>query len=99
MARQCLCRTPQASVLAPVLAATDWHTREHHLSRAYEAIAATHNQLGLTDPVDPATRPYHSRPFQVLHAERLTAALSTRITDPAIRSLPMTGAVDQFIEV
>ncbi|WP_371573403.1 DUF4037 domain-containing protein [Streptomyces sp. NBC_01314] len=95
-------RTPQASVLTPVLtaalAATDWHTREHHLSRAYEAIAAIHNQLGLTDPVDPATRPYHSRPFQVLHAERFTAALSTRITDPAIRSLPMTGAVDQFID-
>ncbi|MEV7427556.1 DUF4037 domain-containing protein [Streptomyces sp. NPDC091212] len=95
-------RTAQAPALTPVLtdalAATDWHTREHHLARAYEAVAATHNQLGLTDPVDPATRPYHTRPFQVLHAERFTAALRVRITDPDISSLPPIGAVDQFID-
>ncbi|MER5281602.1 DUF4037 domain-containing protein [Streptomyces sp. NPDC002809] len=95
-------RTPQAPALTPVLtavlAATDWHTREDHLARAYEAVAAVHNQLGLTDPVDPATRPYHTRPFQVLHADRFTAALSTRITDPDISSLPMTGTVDQFVD-
>ncbi|MFH9424266.1 DUF4037 domain-containing protein [Streptomyces sp. NPDC017529] len=95
-------RVPQASALMPgltaALAATDWHTREHHLARAYETIGAAHNHLGLTDPVDPATRPYHSRPFQVLHAERFTAALTARITDPAIRTLPTTGAIDQFVD-
>ncbi len=95
-------RTPQASALTPfltaALAATDWHTREHHLGRAYEAVAATHNQLGITDPVDPATRPYHARPFQVLQAERFTAALTARITDPAISFLSTIGAVDQFID-
>ncbi|MEU0452923.1 DUF4037 domain-containing protein [Streptomyces sp. NPDC006129] len=95
-------RTPQAAVLTPVLsatlAATDWHTREHHLARAYETVAAAHNRLRLTDPVDPTTRTYHSRPFQVLHAERFTAALAARITDPAVRALPPTGTVDQFID-
>lgn len=95
-------RIPQAAVLTPVLtaalAATDWHTREHHLARAYETVAAAHNRLGLTDPVDPTTRPYHSRPFQVLHAERFTAVLTARITDPAVRALPLTGTVDQFID-
>ncbi|UKY54921.1 DUF4037 domain-containing protein [Streptomyces inhibens] len=94
--------TPQAPTLTPVLTAaltaTDWHTRQHHLTRAYEAVAATHNQLGLTDPVDPATRPYHTRPFQVLHAERFSAALTTRITDPDISSLPTIGTVDQFVD-
>jgi hypothetical protein len=95
-------RSPQASSLTPVLtaalAATDRHLRERHLTRAYEAVAVMHNQLGITDPVDPATRPYHSRPFQVLHAERFTEALMARITDPAIGSLPTIGAVDQFID-
>ncbi|WP_328688757.1 DUF4037 domain-containing protein [Streptomyces phaeochromogenes] len=95
-------RVPQASALTPVLtaalAATDWHTREHHLTHAYEAIAVMHNQLGLTEPIDPTTRPYHSRPFQVLHAERFTDALVARITDPAIGSLPTIGTVDQFID-
>ncbi|MGW1995316.1 DUF4037 domain-containing protein [Embleya sp. NPDC001921] len=95
-------RTPRAPALTPVLtavlAATDWHTREHHLARAYETVAAVHNELGLTDPVDPAPRPYHSRPFRVLHAERFTAALRTRITDPGIGSLPTIGTVDQFVD-
>lgn len=95
-------RTPQAAVLTPALCAaltaTDWHTREHHLARAYETLAAAHNRLGLTDPVDPTTRTYHSRPFKVLHAERFTAALTARITDPAIRALPLSGTVDQFID-
>ncbi|QUC58726.1 DUF4037 domain-containing protein [Streptomyces sp. A2-16] len=95
-------RTPQAAVLAPALsaalAATEWHTREHHLAHAYEMVAAAHNRLGLTDRVDPTTRAYHSRPFQVLHAERLTAALTARITDPAVRALPLTGTVDQFTD-
>ncbi|MFI0976408.1 DUF4037 domain-containing protein [Streptomyces sp. NPDC021093] len=95
-------RTAQAPALTPILtaalAATDWHTREHHLAHAYKAVAAAHNQLGLTDPVDPTTRPYHTRPFQVLHAERFTAALRARITDPNISSLPTIGTVDQFID-
>ncbi|MGW2049863.1 DUF4037 domain-containing protein [Streptomyces sp. NPDC001858] len=95
-------RTPQGSALTPVLTAAltaaDWRTREHHLARVYEAVAATHNRLGLTDPVDPATRPYHTRPFKVLHAERFTTALTSRITDPAISSLPTIGTVDQFID-
>ncbi|MFH8492910.1 hypothetical protein ACH4C7_02170 [Streptomyces coeruleorubidus] len=32
------------------------------------------------------------------HAERFTAALTARITDPAVRALPLTGTVDQFID-
>ncbi|MEU6014376.1 DUF4037 domain-containing protein [Streptomyces sp. NPDC047515] len=95
-------RTPGASALTPhltaALAATDWRTREPHLCRAYETVAALHNRLALTEPVDRATRPYHDRPFQVLHAERFTAALTARITDPAVRALPVSGAVDQFVD-
>ncbi|MER7057534.1 MULTISPECIES: DUF4037 domain-containing protein [unclassified Streptomyces] len=95
-------RTPHAAVLTPVLtaalAATDWHTREHHLARAYETLAAAHNRLGLAERVDPTTRPYHSRPFKVLHAERFSAVLTARITDPTVRALPLTGSVDQFAD-
>ncbi|BCJ28327.1 DUF4037 domain-containing protein [Actinocatenispora sera] len=94
--------TPQADGLAAqltaTLAATDWHTRERHLGDAYETVAAQHNRLGVTAPVDPATRPYHNRPFRVLHADRFVAALSDRITDPQVRALPLVGAVDQFVD-
>ncbi|MBP2327033.1 hypothetical protein JOF56_007418 [Kibdelosporangium banguiense] len=80
------------------LAATTWHDRETHLATAYSTVARLHNQLGLTEPVDPSTRPYHDRPFQVLHAERFSQALIATITDPGLRALPLTGAIDQFAD-
>lgn len=95
-------RTPAAPRLTPeltaVLAATDWHTRERHLAHAYEIVAHLHNELELTDRVDPGTRPYHSRPFRVLRADRFTRALTARIKDPGVRELRTAGAVDQFID-
>ncbi|MFJ6011231.1 DUF4037 domain-containing protein [Streptomyces sp. NPDC092952] len=95
-------RTAGAPALAPhltaALAATDPQERETYLGRAYGTVAALHNRLALTDPVDPATRPYHSRPYRVLRAERFADALTARITDPAVRALPVSGAVDQFID-
>lgn len=95
-------RLPEAGRLAPVLtaavAATGWHDREHHLAIAYEAIAARHNETGLTEPVDPRARTFHDRPYRVLHAERLAAALVATITDPMVRDLPLTGAIDQFVD-
>jgi hypothetical protein len=80
------------------LAATDWRTREQHLAKAYEAVGDLHNQLDLTDTVDPTTRPYHDRPFRVLRAERFAGALVSRIPNRALRELPLTGAVDQFVD-
>ncbi|WP_246108128.1 DUF4037 domain-containing protein [Saccharothrix saharensis] len=82
-------------VLRAVLAATDWRAREDHLVTAYESVAASCNALGLSAPVDPTTRPYHSRPFRVLRADRFATALRDAITDPSIAALPPTGTVDQ----
>ena len=79
-------------------AITDSAGREEHLATAYTAVATRHNELGLTEPVDPATRPYHSRPYRVLHAERFVAALTAAITDPLVRGLTAFGAVDQYLD-
>ncbi|MEV5713416.1 DUF4037 domain-containing protein [Amycolatopsis mediterranei] len=95
-------RLPFAATVSPALtaalAATTWPEREAHLATAYTAIAGLHNGLGLTEPLDPGTRPYHDRPFQVLHAERFGQALFGTLTDPALRALPRTGAIDQFAD-
>jgi len=95
-------RTPYAAGLTPsltgALAATGWKDRERHLARAQETVAAGHNRLGLTDPLDPATGPYHDRPFQVLRAGRFAEALTSRIAGPDLRNLPRAGAVDQFVD-
>jgi hypothetical protein len=65
---------------------------------AYEAVAGTHNELGLTGPVDPAVRFYYDRPFRVLDAGRFATALTGAITDPVIRRLPPAGTADQFLD-
>lgn len=86
------------TALAATLSADDWHDRERHLVTAYQTVATRHNDLGLTAPVDPSVRLFHDRPFRVLHAERFTRALIAGISDPALRKLPPTGAIDQFAD-
>lgn len=87
-----------ASLAAAISVANGWPAREQHLRDAYEAVAALHNQLGLTRPLDPRTRRFYSRPYQVIGGDRFAAALRERIADPRIRRLPATGAIDQFLD-
>ncbi|MFJ6200037.1 DUF4037 domain-containing protein [Micromonospora sp. NPDC092111] len=86
------------ATLTAALTADNWHDRENHLVNAYETVAALHNDLCLTAPVNPRVRSFHDRPFRVLHAERFTQALILSIADPALRGLPLTGAIDQFVD-
>lgn len=92
------CAVGLTPLLRGALAATDRHSREEHLAAAYRFVAAMHNDLGLTAPVDPATRPYHTRPYQVLHAERFADALFATVTDPEIRALAHHGNADQAFD-
>ncbi len=91
-----------AESLAPslrgALAATDYPDRERRLARAYETVAEAQNASGLCSRVDPRPRPYHSRPFLVLHAERFAQALARTVTDPWLRDRPLTGGVDQWAD-
>lgn len=87
-----------APVLAAALAATGWHDRERHLCTAYETVAASHNALGLTEPLEPAVRTFFDRPFRVIDGARFARALRSTITDPVLRDLPPVGAVDQFVD-
>lgn len=92
------CANSLGKALTGAMTARNWHDREHHLVIAYEIVGNLHNDLGLTEAVEPRVRPFHDRPFRVLHAERLTEALISSITDPAVRALPLTGAIDQFVD-
>src|SRR5205814_9534229 len=94
-------RLPGADMLAVPLAralSTTGAAREEHLCRAYTAAAGAGNATGLTGPVDPTTRPYYDRPFQVLDAGRFSRAVLAAITDPAVAALPGVGAIDQFAD-
>lgn len=79
------CATTLTPVLTAAMSATCWRDREHHLATAYETVATMHNTLGLTTNIDTHTRPYHDRPFHVLHAERFTHALLETVSNDAVR--------------
>lgn len=93
---------PVAETLSPILrgalTATEYPTREQHLCEAYEIVATLQNDTRLAEYVDPRRRRYHSRPFQVLHAERFAQALVKTITGEALRDLPLSGSVDQWTD-
>jgi hypothetical protein len=84
--------------LAEALSAGDWPTREQHMSQAYEAAAALHNELGFTAPVDTWVRGFYERPYRVIGADRFVTALHAAISDAQLRRLPPTGAIDQFTD-
>jgi hypothetical protein len=86
-------------LLAAALCASTWPDREHSLTRAYESVARLHNAIGVTPPLDPLIRPtFYDRPYQIPDAGRFVRALRDQIRDDSVRSLPLTGTVDQFID-
>jgi hypothetical protein len=86
---------PESAELARALAADDWPAREEALVNAYEAVARRHNELEVTEHVDPTVRPFWGRPFRVLFADRFADALRAAIADPSLRAVDhQAGAVD-----
>ncbi len=85
--------------LERALRAESWQARENALAGAYEIVATTHNALGITDPLDPATRSFYSRPFRVLFAERFCEATLAAIGNAEVRAIVdragTIGSIDQ----
>jgi hypothetical protein len=95
-------RLPGSETVRPhidaALDASDFTTREKALVGVHESIAALHNASGTTDPVDPTVRPFYSRPYRVLDADRLVRACLARVDDPWLRALPLSGSIDQCVD-
>lgn len=83
-------------LLEAVLAAGSWQPREANLARAYELLGERQNAAGIASALDAHTRSFYDRPFRVLFAGRFASALRDKISDPALRSLPLFGSVDQI---
>ena len=52
----------------------------------------------MTAAVDETIGLFYSRPFRVLGSSRFVEACLERVSDPWLRSLPLIGAVDQFVD-
>lgn len=72
--------------------------RERALTTAYEKVGRRHNELGITEPVDPAPRPFFDRPAMVLDAGRFVAACRREVEDPWLKGLELVGSIDQFAD-
>jgi uncharacterized protein DUF4037 len=92
------CSADLQPALSAALSAGGYSERERALCAAYETAARLHNDLGITEPVDPSVRPFHHRPALVLGADRFAEATQRAIADPELRWQPLTGSVDQFAD-
>jgi hypothetical protein len=84
--------------LNAALGAADHPAREAALVEAVQRVAARHNALGLTEPVDATVGLFYTRPFRVLGSSRFVEACLERVSDPWLRALPLVGAIDQLID-
>ena len=83
--------------LESVLRSTAWQEREKHLVPAYEIIAATHNDLRITEPLPAKAGNFFGRPFKVIEQiGGFAQAIRARISDPKLKELDLVGSVDQF---
>jgi hypothetical protein len=93
------CASELGPPLEATLAASDWHTCEAHLNRAYEHVARMHNALGVTEPVAETLASFHGRPYMVIHADRFAEATEQAITSELVRSWPKrVGSVNQWAD-
>lgn len=95
-----LARLPGSAELAASLesavGAHGWREREAGLCAAYERVAALHNRMAVSSPVEERVRGYFDRPFQVIGGERFADALMAAVSDPAVAGLAPAGCVDQL---
>jgi hypothetical protein len=84
--------------LLDVLSAGSYDARESALVAVVEELARLHNAAGVTRPGDTTVRLFHTRPFRVLGSARFVDACLERVTDPWLKSLPVVGAIDQYVD-
>jgi len=61
-------------------------------------VAQLHLDRGLPGAFEPRIGPFWGRPFSVINAEEIIAAIAAEIEDPALRALPIIGSLDQVTD-
>jgi hypothetical protein len=92
------CAGELSPILDRVLGAPDCRIREAALADSYLALANLHLAGGLPGMLHPRIGPYFSRPFTVINADEIAAAIRAEIVDPSLRELPLIGSLDQVTD-
>ena len=82
-----------------VWSAKKWSTRQKFFSKMYESLVRRHNELEVTEELRPKVSAFHSRPYLVIHGERIAEAIIARIASPKLKKInPYVGSIDQFVD-
>lgn len=96
---QLTCATELSPSLHRAQFTKTWTEREAALTEAYEAVAAMHNGLAITEPLPDTVRGFFGRPFKVIALQGFAAALCRRIMDPTVQQIarrPLIGGIDMI---
>ena len=98
--RRLTCSRELEPVLMRALCRQTWQEREKEMAAAYEFAAVMHNRLGVTEPLPIVTKPFHGRPFRVIHlGSDFSGALIRQIRNSTVRRLAdgrLLGGIDQI---
>ena len=77
----------------------NWKDREKVLSEVYLILAEMHNDLAITDYIEPKITNFHDRPYKVPQSERFYNALISKVQSPRLKSIKrLIGSVSQFTD-
>jgi hypothetical protein len=93
------CAPDLTPIFTTIHHAASWQKREDHLVTAYEYIAAMHNALAITPPIQSKVSYFHERPFRIIEGSDAAETTRQAIADEAVLALPPgLGKVDQYID-
>jgi hypothetical protein len=76
-----------------------WKDREKILSEVYLILAEMHNDLAITEYIEPKITNFHDRPYAVPESDRFVQALVNKVQSPRLKSLKRPiGSVNQFTD-
>ena len=86
-------------LLISIFLQENWKEREKILSEVYLILTEMHNNLSITEYIEPKITNFHDRPYVVPHSERFVQALVRKVKSPRLKSLKKPiGSVNQFTD-
>ena len=93
------CAQKLGPVLKKVFLQEDWKEREKILSEVYLILAEMHNNLSITEYIEPNISNFFDRPYKVPHSERFYQALIEKVQSPLLKAIKRPiGSVNQFTD-
>jgi len=93
------CAQKLLPLLQSIFLTENWKDREKILSEVYLSLAEMHNDLSVTEHIEPNITNFHDRPYLVPHSERFVQALLRKVQSPRLKSLKrQIGSVNQFTD-